>query len=96
MPAVIVGADGPFAGIAPDPRHELREIDEFVCLPAQFVGDHRRLRRDRRDDRDPHALALDQLDERAEVAVAREKHHEVEVVGHLHRVDRELDVHVAL
>ena len=36
-----------------------------------------------------------ELDERAEVAVPREKHHEVEVVGHLHRVDRELDVHVA-
>ncbi len=75
--------------------HELRQVDEFVRLAAQFVGDHRRLRRDRRDDRDPHALALNRLDQRPEVAVAGEEHHEVEMVRHLHGVDRELDVHVA-
>ena len=36
------------------------------------------------------------LHQRAEVAVAGEQHDVVDVGRHLHRVDRELDVHVAL
>ena len=43
-----------------------------------------------------HAAALHRLDERAEVAVAREQHHVVDEGRELERVDRELDVHVAL
>ena len=46
--------------------------------------------------RDAHALALDGLDQRTEVAVAGKQHHVVDVIGHFHGVHGELDVHVAL
>jgi hypothetical protein len=48
----------------------VNEIDELVGLPTQFVGDHRRLRSDGRDDGHTHALALQRLDQRAEVTIA--------------------------
>jgi hypothetical protein len=86
----------PLARIAPDAGHQLREVNEFVGLPPQLVGHHRRLGRDRRDDGDAHALALHRLDQRTEVAVAREQHHLVDMRRHLHRRDREFDIHVAL
>ena len=41
-------------------------------------------------------LALQRFDQRAEVAVAGEEHDVVDVRRHLHGVDGELDVHVAL
>jgi hypothetical protein len=49
---------------------------------------------DTTDTRTP--AALHGLHQRAEVAVAGEQHHVVEVRGQLQRVDRQLDVHVAL
>ena len=52
---------------------------EDVGLAAQFVGDHRRLRRDGRDHGDAHAAALHRFDQRAEIAVAGEQHHVVDV-----------------
>jgi len=36
-------ADGPLGGVASDARPEGGEVDEFVGLSAQFIGDHRRL-----------------------------------------------------
>ena len=54
-----------------------------------------RLRRYRRHHRNPDALALNGLHKRAEVAVSREQHQEIDVLGHLHCVDRKFDVHVA-
>jgi hypothetical protein len=72
------------------------EVDELVGLPAQLVGHHRGLRGDRRDHRDAHAPALHRLDEGAEIAVAGEQHHVVDVGGELERIDGELDIHVAL
>ena len=41
-------------------------------------------------------LPLHGLDQRSEVAVAGEQNHVVDMPGHLHRVDRELNVHIAL
>src|SRR5581483_6454465 len=67
-----------------------------VRLPAQLVGDHRRLRGKRGNDGDPAPLPLNRLDQRAEVAVAREEHQMIDVLGHLHGVDGELNVHIAL
>ena len=72
------------------------DVDELVGLSAQLVGDHGRLRRNRRHDDDAHAAPLHRLDQRAKVAVAGEQHHLIDVRRDLHGVDRELDVHVAL
>ena len=72
------------------------QVDELVALAAQVVGHHRRLALHAGDDGDPHAPALHRLDQRAEIAVAREQHHVVEMGREFERVDRELDIHVAL
>jgi len=72
------------------------EVDELVGLAAQLVGDHRRLDGDRRHHRDLDAAALQRLDEVAEIAVAGEQHDVVDARREFHRVDRQLDVHVAL
>ena len=56
--------------IAPYLRLQFDNIEEDVGLTAEFVRDHRRLRRDRRYDGHPHAAALHRFDQRAEVAVA--------------------------
>ena len=85
-----------FRRIAADLGLQFHEIDELVGLAAQLVGDHRRLGRDRRDHGDAHALALDGFDQRAEIAVAGKQHHLIDMIGQLHRVDGELDIHVAL
>ena len=82
--------------VAADLLAHLDDVGEDVGLPAQLVGDHRRLRRDGRNDRHPHAAALHRLDQRAEIAVAGEQHHVVDMGREFHGIDRELDVHVAL
>ena len=81
--------------VAADLRLQLDDVEEDVGLAAQLVGDHRRLGRDGRDHRHAHAAALHRLDQRAEIAVAGEQHHVVDVPGELHGIDRKLDVHVA-
>ncbi len=48
--------------IATDAACEINEIDEFVCLAPQRVGNHGRSRRDRRNHRNSHSLALNCLD----------------------------------
>src|SRR6201987_5000735 len=48
---VVLRAHGPFRRIATDSLNELRQIDDLVRLPAQFVGHHWRLGRYRRYDR---------------------------------------------
>jgi hypothetical protein len=87
------------AGVArrpPDDLAQFLELDEVVSLAAQFVGDHRRLAADRRDHRHPNAGALERLDQRLEVAIAREQHGMIQPWREFHRVHRQLDVHVAL
>ena len=44
----------------------------------------------------PHALALNRLDHAAKITVAGEQHDMVQDVRHLHHVDRDLDIHIAL
>ena len=83
------------ARVAADLVLQLEDIDELIGLAAQLVGDHRRLRRDGGHDDDAHAAPLHRLDQRAEVAVAGEQHHLVDMRRDLHGVDRKLDVHVA-
>ena len=58
---------------------QVGQVDEGVGLAAQVVGGHRRLRLDGGDHGHPHALALHRLDQPAEVAVAGEQHHVVDV-----------------
>ena len=72
-----------------------RSTNSSACR-QQFVGHHRRLGGNRRHDRNPYAFALHRLHQRPEVAVAGEKHHAVDVIGHLHRGDREFDIHISL
>ena len=94
------GSRGSRAGrsrrVAADLVLQLDDVDELVGLAAQFVGDHRRLRRDGRHHDDAHAAPLHRLDQRAEIAVAGEQHHLVDMRRDLHGIDRKLDVHVAL
>src|SRR5215831_6581950 len=82
--------------IAADLRLQLYDVEEDVGLAAQLGGNHRRLRRDGGDHGHAHAAPLHRLDQRAEVAVAREQHHVVDRPCDFHGIDRELDVHVAL
>ena len=79
-----------------DQRLEFGEVEKRVGPPAQFVGDHRRRTGRGRDHGDANAAALHGFHQRAKVAVAREQHHLVEIPGKLHRLDRELDAHIAL
>jgi geranylgeranyl pyrophosphate synthase len=72
---------GAFGRVAAELGPELDEIGEDVGLAAQLVGDHRRLAGDGGDRGDPHAAALDGLDQGTEVAVAREQHHPIDVLG---------------
>jgi hypothetical protein len=44
---------------------QFHQIGEDVGLAPQFVGDHRRLARNRRNDRDADAAALHRFDQRA-------------------------------
>src|SRR5215208_5174356 len=52
-----------FGRVAPDLGLELDDVDELVRLAAQFVSHHGWLRRDRRDDDNPHATPLHRLDQ---------------------------------
>ena len=88
-------AGGALGRVAADLGLQLDDVEEDVGLAAQLVGDHRRLGRDRGDHGHAHAAALHGLDQRAEIAVAGEQHHVVDVPGDLHGIDRKLDVHVA-
>src|SRR5580704_14324963 len=81
---------------ARDQRRQLGKLDEVVGLTAQLVGYHRRRGLDGANDRDAQSAALHGLDQAAEIAVAREQDHVVEVLGHLEHVYGKLDVHVAL
>ena len=75
---------------------QFHQIGEDVCLAAQFVGYHRRLARNRGDHGDADAAALHRLDQRAEIAVAGKQHDLVDMLGELHGIHREFDIHVAL
>ena len=83
------------AGSRPILSCSLHDVDELVGLAAQFVGNHRRLRRHGGDDGDAHAAPLHRLDQRTEIAVAGKQHHVVDRAGELHGIDGKLDIHVA-
>ena len=55
--ALLLAAVDRRARRASDHFFQLVKLDEAVGLTAELVGDHRRLRTDRRDDGHPHALA---------------------------------------
>ncbi len=82
--------------VAADLGLQLDEVGEDVGLAPQFVGDHRRLARNRRDHGHADAAALHRFDQRAEIAVTGEQHDLVDMFGEFHGIDRELDIHVAL
>jgi hypothetical protein len=65
-------------------------------LPAQVVGHHGRSRDQRRDDADFPAPGLHRLNQRAEITITGKENNVIEVVGQLHHVNRDLNVHVAL
>ena len=55
----------------------------------KFVGDQRRLTRNRRNDGHPDPTTLQRLDQRAEIAVTGEQHNLVDVFSELQGIDRE-------
>src|SRR5680860_434660 len=74
---------------------QVREIDKLVGLASQFVGHHRGVRGEGRDDAHAVALELQGLDQRAKIAVAREQDKVIEMFGEQHGIDRKLDIHIA-
>src|SRR5262245_66276304 len=66
---------GTFGRIAPDLGLQLDDVEEYVGLTAQFIGDHRGLSGNRRDDGNAYASALHGFDQRAEISVAGEENH---------------------
>ena len=86
----------PLGWVAANLGFQLHQVGEDVGLAPQFVGDHRRLARNRRHHRHADATTLYRFDQRAEIAVTRKQHHLVDMFGEFHGIDRELDIHVAL
>src|SRR5262249_29491042 len=76
----------PLGRIPTDLRLQLDDVDELIGLPAQLVGDHRRLRRYCRDDHDADAAPLHRFDQRTEIAVAGKQHHLVDMWSELHGI----------
>src|SRR3954451_137609 len=64
LPAFVYRTGRPLVRIPPDLADEGRDVDELVGLPPQLVGDHGRLRRNRRDDGHLDAAALHGLHQR--------------------------------
>src|SRR6478736_6433356 len=87
---------GALGGVAAELGLQLDQIGEDVGLAPQLVGDHRRLARDRRYYRDANAAALNGFNQRAKIAVTGKQHDLVDVLGELHGIDGEFDVHIAL
>src|SRR5258708_12570593 len=85
-----------FERIAADSGLQIRQVSEYVRLATQFVGNHWRLARNRRDHGDANTASLHGFDQRAKISVAGEKHDVIDAVGKFHRVDCKLDVHVPL
>jgi hypothetical protein len=86
----------PLRRIAPELWLQVRKINEGVSLTPQFVSHHRRLTDQDGDDGNVHAAALHRFQQRTEVAIAREQKHSVDMIGELHRIDGQLDIHAAL
>src|SRR6185369_14534209 len=80
---------------ANDTGLQRQQVGEGIGLPPQLVGYHRRLARNRRYDRYPNTATLDRFNQSPVIAVAGEKHHLVDLLRHLHGVDRQLNFHIA-
>src|ERR1700730_14512530 len=63
---------------------QFHQVGKDVGLPAQLVGNHRRLAGYRGNDGNPDAAALHGLNQGAEIAIAREQHDLVDMLGQLH------------
>ena len=74
---------------------EIDKIDELICLPAQFIGNHRGVGSESRHYGDAGAVLLQGSYQRFEVAIPREQHHVVQEAPQPHRVDGKLDVDLA-
>jgi hypothetical protein len=72
-----------------------QQVGEGIGLPPQLVGYHRRLARNRRYNLYPNTAALDRFNQSPVIAIAGEKHHLVDLLRHLHGVDRQFNFHVA-
>jgi len=71
------------SGIAAELGIQLHQVGEDVGLAPQFVGDQRRLTRNRRNDGYPDATTLQRLDQGAEIAVAGEQNHLLDLIGEI-------------
>ena len=72
------------------------QIDEDIGLAKQFVGDHRGIAGDGGNCGNVNAASLHRLDQRTEIAIAREEHYPIDTLGQLHGIDSKLDIHVTL
>ncbi|MHC2533539.1 hypothetical protein ACVJMY_003108 [Bradyrhizobium diazoefficiens] len=84
------------AGSAPHFWFQFCQINEYVRLSAQVVGDHGWLSGECGDDRYADTAALQRFHQRTKIAIAREQHDLIDVLGELHRIYGEVDIHAAL
>jgi len=73
-----------------------RQVEEGIRLAPQLIGDHGGLGADGGDHGHPDPAPLHRFDQPAQIAVAGEDHHMVEMRAEVEHVDRHLDVHAAL
>jgi hypothetical protein len=85
----------PLGRVAADLGFQLHQIGEDVGLAPQFVGNQRRLSRNRRNDGHPDPATLQRPDQGAEIAITGEQHDLVDMFGEFQGIDREFDIHVA-
>jgi hypothetical protein len=79
-----------------DLRLQFYQIGKNVGLAPQIVRDHRRMAFHCGHNGDVGAAALHSLDQWTKVAVPRKQYDLIDISSEFHRVDRELDAHVAL
>jgi hypothetical protein len=77
------------------PAFEIPQILKSICLTSQLARDHRRIACYAGNNGNANAPALKRLNQRAESAIAGKQHNLINVTRQLHRIDRELDVHIA-
>ena len=86
----------PVGRVAANFGFQLHQISEDIGLAPQFVGNQRRLTRNRRNDGHPDPATLQRLDQGAEIAITGEQHDLVDMFREFHGIDCEFDIHVAL
>ena len=86
---------GHFGSVRPITKLEFSSGNLMFSLPPQFVGYHRWLARYRGYHRYADTPTLNCLHKRAEISVAGEKNHLVDLIGQIHGIHGQFDVNAS-